>query len=140
MSAVQRISKPHLVDFLRMCDRNRWCCPRIRYASIRSKPELCEDILKFFSFIEAAEVIFICPLRTLHGFPEMEYHLKGRCFVLDGCHHDFPRLSRSKPVFQLERKRVTLEFDWGPWAPGSDTVSADAPMFPLPSTSTLAIG
>ena len=50
---IYKLTKPSLVDLLRMCDRNRWCTPRIRYASIRSKPELCKDLLKHFDFKEA---------------------------------------------------------------------------------------
>ena len=41
---MERISKPHIVDLLRVFDRKRWIQPRIRYASVRSKPELIKDL------------------------------------------------------------------------------------------------
>ena len=127
---VQRICKPHLVDFLRMCDKNRWCCPRIRYASIRSKPELCRDLLNFFKFEKEEDSVRIVPIRPIHGFPLLEYNLKSRCFSVDGELHDFPRMSREKPVFHLERKKVTLEFSPLYAAPGSGTAFGASPMFP----------
>ena len=45
---LHKISKPHLVDLLRMSDHNRWLQPRIRYASVRSKPELIRDLEDHF--------------------------------------------------------------------------------------------
>ena len=45
---MERISKPHIVDLLRIFDRRRWFIPRIRYASVRSKPELIKDLKKYF--------------------------------------------------------------------------------------------
>ena len=127
---IQRICKPHLVDFLRMCDKNRWCSPRIRYASIRSKPELCKDLLNFFRFEKDGDSVRIVPLRQIHGFPLLEYNLKSRCFLMNGVLQDFPRMSRARPVFRLEKKRVTLAF--GPLyaARGSATAFAASPMFP----------
>ena len=49
---MQRISKPHIVDLLRYFDRNRLFSPRIRYASVRSKPELIADIKSGFLVTE----------------------------------------------------------------------------------------
>ena len=40
---MDQISKPHIVSFLRMVDRHKWIRPRIRFASVRSKPELITD-------------------------------------------------------------------------------------------------
>ena len=37
---MERISKPQIVDLLRVFDLRRLVQPRIRYASVRSKPEL----------------------------------------------------------------------------------------------------
>ena len=127
---VKRISKPHLVDFLRMCDRNRWCCPRIRYASIRSKPDLCNDLLKFFTFVEKERLITISPKRPIHKFPRLQYDLKVRSFLQDGKRFDFARISRQKPQFHLVRKTTTLHFGplYGP--PGSGKAAAFALMFP----------
>ncbi len=45
---MERISKPHLVDLLRIFDKRRWLHPRILYASVRSKPELIADLKKIF--------------------------------------------------------------------------------------------
>jgi len=131
MATVQRISKPHLVDFLRMCDKNRWCSPRIRYASIRSKPELCTDILHFFTFdLLTDQRIKVTPLRRIRGFPNLEYDLKQRAFLVDGKLHDFPRISRQKPRFSLVRGPVTLLFGDMYCRHGSGKAAACALMFP----------
>ena len=127
---VQRICKPHLVDFLRMCDKNRWCSPRIRYASIRSKPELCKDLLNFFRFEKEGDHVRIVPLRPIHGFPLLEYDLKSRCFLVDGVLRDFPRMSRAHPAFRLEHKQVTLEFCNLYADNGNGTTSGVAQVFP----------
>ena len=137
---VQRICKPHLVDFLRMCDRNRWCCPRIRYASIRSKPELCRDLLSFFKFEKEGESVRIVPIRPIHRFPLLEYNLKTRTFHVDGVVHDFPRMSRARPEFRLVRKPVTLEFGALFVEPGSGISAVSALGFPLQGMSTVATG
>ena len=44
---METISKPHLVDLLRVFDKRKWFVPRIRYASVRSKPELIKDMQKY---------------------------------------------------------------------------------------------
>ena len=126
--SVQRLPKPSLVDFLRLCDRRRWCSPRIRYASIRSKRELCEDLLKKFRFVEEDSIIRIVPLQTIRGFPKTcHYDTKARAFFLDGKQYDMARASRKKPTFRLEHKTVELVF--GP-VYGSGTAVAVASMFP----------
>ena len=109
-NAVQKLTKPSLVDLLRMCDKNRWCCPRIRYASIRSKPDLCADLLKFFTFQSDGEFIQIQSLRDLVNFPRLKYHLKTRRFWRNGIPFDAATVSRERPAFRLERKTVTLNF------------------------------
>ena len=113
-----------------MCDKNRWCSPRIRYASIRSKPELCKDLLNFFGFEREEDQVRIIPIRPIHGFPILAYDLKARCFSVDGVLADFPRLSRARPEFRLEHTPVTLEFGTLYAARGSDIVFAASPMFP----------
>ena len=45
---MNQISKPHIVDLLRIFDKNRYINPRIRYASVRSKPELLNDLKMHF--------------------------------------------------------------------------------------------
>ena len=127
----QRISKPHLVDFLRMCDKNRWCTPRIRYASIRSKPELCHDINKHF-LVEGKRILAVTPRRPIPHFPRLDYNLETRKFLVEGVPHDFPRISRQKPQFQLERRSVTLQFGSLYTRPGSGIASVCALGFPSP--------
>ena len=104
------MTKPSLVDFLRLCDRNHWCTPRIRYASIRSKPELIQDLVKFFHFENCDDYIRITPFRSIHGFPDLKYHIRSRKFHRDGKPYDCAAKSRAKPTFQLEKKKVTLHF------------------------------
>ena len=128
-----RICKPHLVDFLRMCDKYRWCSPRIRYASIRSKPELCADIDNNFN-VTGDRVLSISPKRPTPHFPELNYDLNSRKFLIDGIPHDFPRISREKPQFGLERRKVTLHFGCMYGLPGSGIISAFGLASPSPST------
>ena len=110
-SPIYKLTKPSLVDLLRMCDKNRWCCPRIRYASIRSKPDLCRELLKFFDFVTTGDFIQIHSQRRLVNFPKLlQYHLKSRQFWKDGMPFDAATVSREKPCFFLEKKTVTLEF------------------------------
>jgi hypothetical protein len=120
-SPVQKLTKPSLVDLLRMCDKNRWCCPRIRYASIRSKPDLCTDLLKFFTFEMDGEFIEIRSLRNLVNFPALKYHLKTRRFWRNGEAFDAATVSRERPCFRLEKKTVTLSFGQIRAALGSGT-------------------
>lgn len=125
--AIYKLTKPSLVDLLRMCDRNRWCCPRIRYASIRSKPDLCTDLLKFFSFVVDGDFILIQTLRELVNFPEMRYHLKTRRFWKNGLPFDAAKVSRERPTFRLEKKLITLQFGELRAARGSEIASAFFP-------------
>ena len=96
---MDKISKPDLVDFLRISDHNRWLHPRIRYASIRSKPNLLDD-LRFLPRFPAKH----------RGLPKIEYHLKEKTFLFDGEKIDAPRKSREKVVFRFSREPVTLTF------------------------------
>ena len=45
---MNHISKPHIVDLLRIFDKRKFFVPRIRYASVRSKPELLKDLKYYF--------------------------------------------------------------------------------------------
>ena len=132
-SFVSKLTKPSLVDLLRLCDKNRWCQPRIRYASIRSKPDLCHDLLKFFRFTEDDEFIHITPLRRIVNFPDLKYHLKSRRFWKNGLEFDAAVVSREKPVFRFERKKVTLVFCPVASAPGNGTAAAAFQAFLAPS-------
>ena len=98
METVQRISKPNLVDLLRMCDRRRWCTPRIRYASIRSKPDLCRDLVVFFEFKLQGDEVRILPKKKIFSFPDLRYNLKERRFYLDGQWFDGEGLSSETGV------------------------------------------
>ena len=112
--ALNMICKPHLVDLLRHFDRNMWLHPRIRYASVRSKPELIRDLERFFT---AASRPALKPRRVVLRLrnrallvPGLEYDLAWRKWVVDGVPRDFPRSTREKPVFLIERGKVTLDF------------------------------
>ena len=133
MEVVQRITKPNLVDLLRMCDKNRWTQPRIRYASIRSKPDLCEDLLEFFEFRQEGNLITVLPLAPIHRFPHLTYDIKHRCYFWNGEKFDCARVSRKRPTFQLERRTVTLVFGSlypAKSGPCSGTISVAALGFP----------
>ena len=110
MSLLQKISKPRIVDFLRLSDRERWCSPRIRYASIRSKGELVSDILENFAFTQESNRIKIIPRRKIPHFPDLTYCLESRHFLLGGQVFDSARVSRQKPQFQIDRGKITLLF------------------------------
>ena len=131
VQTIFKLTKPSLVDLLRMCDRNRWCTPRIRYASIRSKPELCKDLLQHFTFVEEDEFIRIRPRRPIVNFPQLMYHQKSRRFWKDGEAFDAARVSRQRPEFRLERKETTLYFGQLQGALGSGTGVAASLMFPI---------
>ena len=104
---LNKISKPHLVDFLRMSDHKRWLMPRIRYASVRSKPELIQDLQGHFRVRRKGDLLQFEPLRA-RNLPDIAYCLKSRKYHLDGVAIDIPRLSRKKPTFSIVRKKVTL--------------------------------
>ena len=107
---MKNISKPHLVDLLRIFDQKRWIHPRIRYASVRSKGELLEDLQRHFKTLKVKDRINFVP-RSQGNLPSIEYDLKKRIFYLDGVQQDFPRESRKKPVFQIIRGPIILKFD-----------------------------
>ena len=107
---MKSISKPHLVDLLRIFDQKRWIHPRIRYASVRSKGELLEDLGRHFgAFKQNGRVVFVP--RTQKNLPKIE---KARVFILEGVVQDFPRQSRQKPKFSIRRGPVILKF--GEWS------------------------
>ena len=78
------ISKPHLVDLLRVFDRNKWVTPRIRYASVRSKPELVHDLLVHFTVAKTDDLLRFYPKRLLSCLPRIDYDLTNRRYLLDG--------------------------------------------------------
>ena len=103
------ISKPHLVDLLRIFDKNKWIIPRIRYASVRSKPELIADITSHFRAQQTkAEVLMFFPKRKLAGVPKIAYDLPSRKYLMDDLVVDVPKESRKKPQFSISHDPVTL--------------------------------
>ena len=95
---MQRISKPDLVDFLRISDHHRWLFPRIRYASIRSKPELLLDLRKHFAEKQRKNVLEFLPRnpRVRARLPRIQYDFGKKAFLFDGLHVDVPTKSREK--------------------------------------------
>ena len=109
---MQRISKPHLVDLLRVFDRRRYLVPRIRYASVRSKPELIRDLERHFCVYIAKNVIEFLPRRrkARSKLPRIEYSLQKRQYIFDGEPYDAPVMSRQKVLFHISYDPVTVTF------------------------------
>ena len=135
---MERISKPHIVDLLRYFDKKRVFSPRIRYASVRSKPELIKDLLvHFFVFCQApSHLLQFRPRRPL-SLPSIQYDLKARRFLLDGKYYEVPESTRIRPKFAVSRGPVTLYFptqaDWL----SREKVSGDAQGSRAPSSGVL---
>ena len=108
---MEKISKPHLVDLLRIFDRRKWFRPRIRYASVRAKPELIKDIKKYFFSFETNGTLY---LRVRDGvcapIPPIAYVFATRTFLFDGEAYDVPAESRKKVQFSISHVPVTLRF------------------------------
>ena len=104
------ISKPHLVDLLRIFDKQRMFTPRIRYASVRSKPELLQDLAMHFTAIKTNDVIQFEPVRPIPGLPAIQYHLKRKKFYFDSQSVDVPTESRKRPLFQVVQGPIELTF------------------------------
>ena len=83
MTCLNKISKPHIVDLLRVFDKRKTITPRIRYASVRSKPELIADILRHFTCSEKADVLLFEPIVPLDA-PLIEYNLSSARTYLTG--------------------------------------------------------
>ena len=109
---MDKISKPDLVDLLRISDHHRWLHPRIRYASIRSKPNLLEDLRTHFVDRVRKGIVHFVPRdpQKLRCLPKIEYNLKLKTFFFDGQKVDAPKTSREKVVFSLSKVPVTLHF------------------------------
>ena len=104
------ISKPHLVDLLRIFDKQRMFTPRIRYASVRSKPELLQDLATHFTAIKKNDIILFEPVRSVPGLPSIQYHLKRKKFYFDSESVDVPTESRRRPLFQVISGPIELTF------------------------------
>ena len=126
LQLLKQISKPRIVDLLRLSDKERWCSPRIRYASIRSKPELIADILRHFVLSSDKKGLIRIRLKNPRKrFPDLRFDLECRQYILDGKHFDSDRASRERPTFHIERGHVTLHFGALHLGPhGKSTISA----------------
>ena len=108
---MEKISKPNLVDLLRLSDRERWFCPRIRFASVRSKPCLIADLRVLYKDVRKGARILFLPHRVLPDHvPDIQYDVSRRTFLLNGKVMDVPRISREKPVFSISHELYTLHF------------------------------
>ena len=108
------ISKPHIVDLLRIFDRHRWFVPRIRYASVRSKPELIKDLAKYFFTYERDDVLFFKLRGSLEKshphVPTISYDFSDRQYLFDTVPYDVPTESRKKVQFSISHVPVTMTF------------------------------
>lgn len=120
---MNHISKPHLVDLLRIFDKRKYFVPRIRYASVRSKPELLKDLHNHFKAIVTDTEVIFQPLPTVPvTVPAIRYHLKDRKFYFDEVEVDVPTHSRLVPMFEIRRVPTTLHFYYaGPPCPVAPT-------------------
>ena len=126
-----KITKPLLVSFLRICDRDRLTVRRIRYASIRSKGSLISDIMEQFRAEMDGNLIKIVSKNTRIHFPSLAYCTEDRLFFRDGVPFDSEKTSRELPKFQILYEAQVLNF--GPlYGTGLDTgiASGLCQMFP----------
>ena len=114
---MNKISKPHLVDFLRLADQNKWFSPRIRYASVRSKPELISDLHYHFLVHLQDPVLHLISRHQNASLPDIKYHLGHRAFLIDGQTVDVPKVSRVRPSFSIDRSGYTMSFGCQPPSP-----------------------
>ena len=109
---LNRISKPHIVDLLRIIDKNRWLgTHRIRYASVRSKPELIGDLVRRFRVARRDNCLLFRAVLPIVGIPEIQYDLDRRIYLFDGRERDVPRESRKPVLFAIRHGPVTLHFE-----------------------------
>ena len=107
---MNRISKPRIVDFLRLCDRHKWVHPRIRFASVRSKPELIADIHDHFEISCTDHIVCITPKYRNRHAPVICYDLEERKYMVDGVYREFQKESRERPQFQIRHCPTTIRF------------------------------
>ena len=135
---MERISKPHLVDLLRIFDKRRWLTPRIRYASVRSKPELIKDLKAFFFTYDRGRVMYFklkgSAQAALSHLPRISYHLKERRYLFDDRPFDVSVESRKRVRFSISHVPVTL-FARSEGQLSTRTAAASAQVSPEPDTS-----
>ena len=108
---MNQISKPHIVDLLRIFDKNRMISPRIRYASVRSKPELLKDLAHHFDTDQKGHRIYLKPRQKhFRGVPSILYDLTEKQYYFDGRPVNVPEESRARPVFQIRKGPITVTF------------------------------
>ena len=105
------ISKPHLVDLLRIFDKRRMVTPRIRYASVRSKPELIADLSRHFAACKVRDIVVFKTTTSYLKLPEIRYHLKLKKYTFDGVLVDVPRESRAPIKFEIRRGPFVVSFE-----------------------------
>ena len=107
------IPKPLLVDLLRIFDKRKFFVPRMRYASVRSKPELLRDLAYHFITVVKGNIVYFTPKKSVpREVPLIHYHLKDRKFYFDEKEVDVPIHSRYVPQFSIRKGPVTLTFDY----------------------------
>ncbi len=105
---MEKISKPHIVEFLRMCDRKHWLHPRIRYASIRSKPQLLADLKKHYRVRRKGKLLLFLPVLPLPVVPKIGYDFERKQFLYDGKPTSLPIRGQESTRFQVVKGPVTL--------------------------------
>ena len=107
---MNNISKPHLVRLLRIFDRMKWFQPRIRYASVRSKPELMYDLHRYFgSSFDGSTVLFLQKTSCPRNLPSIHYCLTERQFYFDGRPMK-PSEKLPRAHFEIRHGPVTIHF------------------------------
>ncbi len=104
------ISKPALVSLLRIFDQRKFFVPRLRYASVRSKPELMNDLSQYFgTAYNGVTVKFLRKGNVPTGVPLIHYHLKEKQYYFDGIkavHHPI----RERLRFSVKHEPVLVRF------------------------------
>ena len=104
------ISKPHIVDLLRIFDKRRLVTPRIRYASVRSKPELIADLARHFATVKVRDSIVFNPITSYLQVPRIVYLLKEKRYTFDEKPVDVPRESREQIKFHVRKGPIVVSF------------------------------
>ena len=130
---LENISKPKIVDFLRVCDRKNWVYPRIRYASVRSKPTLLKDIRAHFEERQGDREVELIPFRDIARLPRIQYDFDKKAFLFDGQTIDLPKVG--KVEFQILKGPIVVDF--GRWTPSpAPPSSCEAPVCPSQTPRT----
>ena len=120
------ISKPHIVDLLRIFDKRRMVTPRIRYASVRSKPELICDLSRHFDACKVRDVVVFKTTTAYLKLPAIRYHLNLKKYTFDGVLVDVPRESREPIKFEIRKGPFVVSFEeFAPPKRQSDPPSTD---------------